>query len=178
MTEATALRELKKGSQEALGWFIDRYGAYVSTVIYNIIGTHMSRSDVEEVASDVFFALWKQVDRVKHQSVKGYLGSIARNMAKNKLRSAGFSLPLEDAILLIEDVTLEERYAVKEAAQTVRRAVQAMKEPEREILLRFYYYFQTLEEISEQMDMNLSTVKTKLRRARGVLKTQLERRLT
>lgn len=178
MTEAKALRELRKGSQDALAWLIDRYAGYVSTIVYNIIGTNMSRSDVEEVTSDVFFALWNQADRVRHTEVKGYLGGIARNMAKNKLREAGFTLPLEDAVILIDDITMEEKYAQKEASEVVRKAVKGMKEPEREILLRFYYYFQTLEEISEQMDMNLSTVKTKLRRARGVLKTQLERKLT
>ena len=29
LTEEQALRQIKRGSQEALAWFIDRYGAYV-----------------------------------------------------------------------------------------------------------------------------------------------------
>ena len=28
---------MKQGSQDALAWFIHRYGAYVSTIIHNII---------------------------------------------------------------------------------------------------------------------------------------------
>lgn len=178
MTESKALKELKNGSQEALAWFIDRYGAYVSTVIYNIIGEGMCQADVEEVAADVFYALWKHADRIRLSSVRGYLGGIARNMAKNKFRQAGLTLSLEEDVILIDDITPEEMYAQKEAAEIVRRSVRAMKEPEREILLRFYYYCQTLEEISAQMNMNLSTVKTKLRRARSTLKTVLARKLT
>lgn len=57
MTEGKALKELQRGSQQALAWFIDKYTPYVSTIIYNIIGGDMSEADIEEVASDVFFAL-------------------------------------------------------------------------------------------------------------------------
>ena len=53
-----------------------------------------------------------------------------------------------------------------------------MKEPEREILLRFYYYFQSIEEISAEMQMNPATVKTKLFRARKRLKEVLQDKLT
>ena len=55
MTENKALRELKKGSEEALEWFVDQYSSYVTTIIYNIIGEVMDEADIEEVASDVFF---------------------------------------------------------------------------------------------------------------------------
>ena len=54
MTEGKALKELQRGSQQALAWFIDKYTPYVSTIIYNIIGGDMSEADIEEVASDVF----------------------------------------------------------------------------------------------------------------------------
>lgn len=178
MTEGKALKELKNGSQEALGWFIDRYTPYVTTIIYHVIGSAMSTADVEETASDVFFALWRNAGKVRHGSVKSYLGTIARNMAKNKLRCAGFDLPLEDDRIILDEQDPEALYARKEAAAIVRREVEAMKEPEREILLRFYYYCQSLEAISLEMDINLSTVKTKLRRARLALKTSLERNLT
>ena len=92
MTETKALRQLKQGSADALKWFISKYTPYVSTIIYNIIGSSMSVSDTEEVASDVFFALWENADKVKSGSVRGYLGSIARNKAKNKFREAGFEI--------------------------------------------------------------------------------------
>ena len=45
LTEEQALRQMKQGSQDALAWFIQRYGAYVSTIIHNIIGQRMSDAD-------------------------------------------------------------------------------------------------------------------------------------
>lgn len=47
--EREALKKLKRKNESALEWFIDRYAAYVNTIIYNIIGSSMSSSDIEEV---------------------------------------------------------------------------------------------------------------------------------
>ena len=100
--ETKMLRELKKGSEDALVWFIERYNGYVCAIIHNIIGASMDRSDVEEVASDVFFALWQHADAVRAGHVQGYLAALARNKAKNKYRELGKALPLEDDLLVVD----------------------------------------------------------------------------
>ena len=64
MVEHEALKKLKHKDERALEWFIDRYAAYVNTIIYNIIGLSMSAADIEEVSSDVFFALWVNAKRI------------------------------------------------------------------------------------------------------------------
>ena len=58
MNDTKALRALQNGSEDALAWFIDRYSAYVYTVAFHIVGQSMSSADAEEVAADVFAALW------------------------------------------------------------------------------------------------------------------------
>lgn len=176
MTEAAALRELKSGSEQALEWFIDRYTPYVTTIIHNIIGNHMDMSDVEEVASDVFYNLWKNAASV--YSVKGYLGTVARNLAKNKCRSMGFELPLEDQILQVDALTPETQLEKRELNRAVKLAVLGMPYPDKEIFLRYYYYCQTLDAISSEMGINLSTVKTKLRRGRMRLRSVLMQYIT
>lgn len=178
MTESKALKELKKGSEEALEWFIDQYTPYVITIIHNIIGACMDVSDVEEVASDVFLALWQNAGKIRPFSVKGYLGAIARNMAKNKLRQCGFDLPLEEQILIVDELTPEKQIQRKELSAAVRSAVLAMRQPEREIFLRFYYYGQSADQIAKEMDMNPSTVRSKLHRGRQFLKSSLTKYLT
>lgn len=171
MTEKDALKELKDGSEEALRWFILAYSPYVTTIIHNIIGEAMDMSDVEEVASDVFVALWQ--NRKKVYFVKGYLGAVARNLAKNKLRSAGNDLSLEEDLVGIEALSPGEVVEKRELNAAVRAAVLAMDYPDREIFLRFYYYYQSLDSIAKEMDLNLSTVKTRLRRGRERLKAKL-----
>ena len=176
MTEATALRELKKGSETALIWFIDAYTPYVTAIIHGIIGEHMDMADVEEVASDVFFALWENARKV--YSVKGYLGTMARNKAKNKLRDLTYDLPLEEQILVFEGGNPEDTMEEKERNRAVRRAVLQMRQPEKEIFLRHYYYCQKVDTISVEMNLPLSTVKTKLRRGRARLGRELQKLIT
>ena len=176
LTEANALKALKKSSEEALCWFIDAYTPYVTAIIHNIIGEHMDMADVEEVASDVFLALWENAAKVS--SPKGYLGTIARNKAKNKLRELGYDLPLEEQILVLETDGPEAQIEKRELSHGVKRAVLKMPEPEREMFLRHYYYCQKLETISEEMGIPLSTVKTKLRRGRARLGRELQKLIT
>lgn len=58
MDEHDALKKMVCKDEDALAWFIDRYAPYVSTIIYNILGSFVDSSDLEEVASDVFLTLW------------------------------------------------------------------------------------------------------------------------
>lgn len=177
MDEKKALKNLKKGSQDALIWFIDQYSAYVGAIISRILKGQMAPEDMEEVASDVFLALWNQAEDIKTENVKAYLGRMARNKALNKFREAGLTLPLEEDRFLVAEGTPEDTYLKKEAEQIVTREVRKMKEPEREILLRYYYYFQTVAEIAQDMQMNPATVKTKLHRARQQLRETLTEKL-
>lgn len=171
MTEANALKELQNGSEKALEWFIKAYTPYVTTIIRNIIGEYANMSDVEEVAADVFFKLWENAGSV--YSPKGFLGTVARNLAKNRCRQIGWDLPLDDQILVVEELTPEMQVEKKELSRAVRLAVLGMPLPDREIFLRFYYYCQPLEAISSDMGINLSTVKTKLRRGKIRLRSTL-----
>ena len=160
---------LRGGSERALSYFIDRYTPYVGSVAAGIVGAHMSQADVEEVVAGVFVALWNNADKVQPDRVKGWLGSVARNAAKNKLREPGQELPLEEDALVIDAKTPETETELRERDATVRAVVRDMGWPDSEIFLRHYFYFQTVEAIAQALDMNPSTVKTRLRRGREKL---------
>ena len=168
--EKTALRALKRRDESALAWMIDRYAAYVGAIIYNIIGMTMTAADLEEVASDVFFVLWSNADKIQPGKVKAYLSGVARNKAREKMRTRGRELPLEEDVLQIWEPDLDHGLEAQEQAAYIRRAILAMEQQDREIFLRHYYYCQPLKQISLEMEINLSTVKTRLRRGREKLK--------
>ena len=178
MTEAKALRELQKGSQQALEWMIDTYNPYVSTIVYNIIGSRMTKADVEETVSDVFLALWNNAKRIKPNMTKAYLGAIARSRAKNKLREQGMTMELDEAILTVEADGPEGELDRKTRRQLVQRAVLSMEQPDREIFLRHYYYGQTVAVIAAALGMTPSAVKSRLSRGREKLKASLMRELS
>ena len=176
MKDRSILGRLRSGDPKALELLMDQYIPYVSAIVWNILGDVLQKEDAEEVVSDVFLAAWHQAEQIIPGKEKAWLGAVARNKAKNKRRDAGFTLPLEEDVLeLPGDEAPEERISRQEEAALVRKAVEQLEMPDREIFLRHYYYAQTVVQISLEMDMNESTVKTKLRRGRMYLKELLER---
>ena len=154
MTDELILRKMKKGDPAGLEALMDRYISYVSAVVWNILRYAMTAEDAEEVVSDVFLAAWDQAEDLRAGSVKAWLGAVARNKAKNKLRRTGRDLPLEEDVLeLPDDDSPEDSMTRNEEAALVRRAVESLPEPDREVFLRHYYYAQTISEISAHMDL-------------------------
>lgn len=133
MDESEVLKKLKHKDESALEWFIDRYAAYVNTIIYNIIGSSMASSDIEEVSSDVFFTLWVNAKCISPGKVKAYLGGVARNKAKEHTRKLGIEVPLEDDIILISEENPEHDFEEREQTRCIREAILTMQYPEREI---------------------------------------------
>lgn len=125
----------------------------------------------------MFFTLWENADKVKSGSVRGYLGCIARNKAKNKLREAGFTLPLDEGLYISQDLPLEEQHIENELQDAVRQEVMNMTEPDREILLRYYYYYQPIALIAQEMGMTAANIKVRLHRARNTLRSTLSKYL-
>ena len=80
---------------------------------------------------------------------------------------------MEDDILVLEEDSVIDKLDQQERDRIVREAVFSMPQPDREIFLRFYYYCQSIPIIAEKMQLNPSTVKTRLKRGREKLKAHL-----
>ena len=176
MVEDWIVRKIRSQDPAGLEKLMDRYMAYVSAIVWNFLRGSMTQQDAEEVVSDVFLAAWNQAEDLQAGFLKSWLAAVARNKAKNKLRQCGYTLSLEEDILDLPDendfvTELEE----EEEAELVRKAVDSLRDPDREIFFRHYYYAQTIREISMEMRLNESTIKTKLRRGRARLRTILLR---
>ncbi len=176
MRDEILLRMLRSRDPKGLEQLMDRYTNYLSVIVWNMLHNCLSPEDAEEVVSDVFLAAWNQAHEIHPGALKAWLAAVARNKARDRLRKLHMELPLEEDVLELPDmntpVTALER---KEEQALVRRAVDQLGEPDREIFLRHYYYIQSVQEISQTLHMNESTVKTKLRRGRIRLKTILMR---
>jgi len=175
MDELKLLNNLRKGKRDALEKAIELYTPYVSVVAYNIIGQAMTREDVEEVVASVFISLWQHASELDYNkgSVRTYLGTVARNSAKNKLREFKPYVPLEEYAA----VSYDEPYIEIEQQEkngTIWNMVKALGEPDSEIFLRYYYYEEKVKHIAKCVGYPESTVKTKLARGRYKLKNLLK----
>lgn len=175
MTEEKLVKRLQQKNVKAFEYLVKNYTGYVSTIVYNIIGSSMTVQDVEEVTTDTFLAIWENSEKLKENALRGYIGSVARNKAKNKLRKCNVAENIEDFIVEC-DTSIDDIIDDREISDVIRQAINSLDTEERNIFLRYYYYYQKVNEIAEEMCINSSTVKTKLFRGRTKIKQFLYER--
>ncbi|MCM1298435.1 MAG: sigma-70 family RNA polymerase sigma factor [Firmicutes bacterium] len=166
LTEADLVKELQNGSTEAFCALIDKYTPYVCSVISRIIGYR--QEDCKELVSDVFLAVWSSRHKLQGDKVKAYMGEIARNKAFNFIRGQKEELPLDEEILFNGESP--EEYAEKrELSLILKKALSQLSPQRKELLLRYYYYGQKIGEAAKEMNINSSTARVWLKRARTEL---------
>lgn len=176
MTDEKLIQGLRRSQRDALHRAINQYSGYIAAVARNVLGEQATREDLEELVSDVFVSLWRAAERLdESRPLKSYLAAIARNAAIDRLRRLRPEEPLpEDDLLTADEAQQPETEALRhDRAQTLRRLLLEMSADDREIFVRFHYYRQGVHEIATLMQMNESTVKTRLSRGRAKLRDKL-----
>lgn len=83
MKDKDLIKGLKNKKRSALEKVIETYSAYVSVVVYNVIGLSCTKEDMEEVFPDVFISLWNNSEYIREDGeLRPYIGAVARNKQK------------------------------------------------------------------------------------------------
>ncbi|MBQ5563226.1 MAG: sigma-70 family RNA polymerase sigma factor [Clostridia bacterium] len=168
---------MKKGNEKAFEEIIYRFTPLVSNIIRNISSGYLSNEDIEEVTTDVFVTLWKNSEKLDVNMLKPYIICIAKSRVKDRLRRENkFGIVDIDSVDIADDGDIFEKYENESLVSDLKEEISKLKEPDKEILIRYYYYYQPVKEISEIMGINIETVKSKLQRTRKKLKEELIRR--
>ena len=122
---------------------------------------------IEELTADVFLALWHHAPEMRTEHLTGYLASIARSKGCNWLRKRQLDTQPIDDVVVAADTDIS---AQAEQAEIVREVMGLLPEQDREILMRYYFYRQTVSEIAGELHMKESTVKTRMYRSRKKLR--------
>lgn len=97
MTEAEfegCIKRICHGDQMGLKDIYVEYLPYIYRVIYGIVG---NKENAEDITSDFFVKLWSFAPKYRPgNGHKGYLATIARNMAVDHLRKCRREIPMED----------------------------------------------------------------------------------
>ena len=160
--------------QEDEAWYRDlitRFTPYVTAIVSGVAHGHLPQADLEEAAADVFFKVWQRRDHIRPDSLKAYVAQTARNTAIDRLRRLGeVPVPFEDDILQVTYPSpLDDAAIAGEQRQIIREALLQTGEPDRTIFIRHYLLGEPLQGLSHALGINLSTIKTKLRRLRHKL---------
>ncbi|URZ04466.1 ECF RNA polymerase sigma factor SigW (plasmid) [Clostridium felsineum] len=155
--------EISVGRNEIISQDLDQYGNMLLRLAYSYM---KNIYDAEDVVQEVFVQLLKNIDIFESDSYKrNWLICVARNICKNKLKSAWFKKCIE-----LEEVPCYDRY--KDG--NVLDSVMNLPLKYREIIYLYYYEEYTTVEISDLINKKESTVRSLLSRGRKLLKKKLK----
>jgi RNA polymerase sigma-70 factor, ECF subfamily len=147
--------------ESALRSVIDAHGGAVYGVARRIVA---EPSLAEEVAQDVFLAMWRRPGAYDPQrgSLQSFLVGVARNKAIDLVRREEALKRARDALAAEFEVTAEAPSGVEERDE-VQTALAQLSEVQREALVLAYFGGRTYREVAIELDIPEGTAKTRLR---------------
>jgi RNA polymerase sigma-70 factor, ECF subfamily len=168
-----------KGEQNAYAELVNRYQAYVFTLVLRMI---KSREDAEEVAQDVFIKAYRSLADFRGESkFSTWLYTIANTTSITFLRKKKLDVHSLDNEKVFEVADSKDSgfranlVEQKSRVNMVNEAIAMLSPDDAEIITLFYKAEQNLEEISRILRLETNTAKVRLHRARARLKEKMEK---
>ena len=162
------------GDHDAFAEFYDRWSGRLLALIVQIL---VDRAQGEEVLQEVFLEIWRSASTFSPSrgSARAWAVTMARRRAIDRVRSSQAARDREDqwhGYMPDTDLTVQ---AVEDrlVGQDVRRALDAVGEPQRSTLVMAYFTGLTHREIARRTDTPLGTVKTRIRDGMARLRREL-----
>lgn len=175
-TEDQLVALLRKGGREIFKYLYDHYSPALYGVILPLIGDAQTSQDVLQ---DVFVKIWKNIGQ--YDPAKGrlytWMLNIARNSAIDKLRSKGEIMKgkIRDVDLSVHALHTPDQLDAKTNAIGLKETVNTLKPELYQIVEKVYFKGYTLNETSQELNIPLGTVKTRLRSALQQLRKLMNR---
>ncbi len=177
MKQNKILKDYMKSNEINIEQIINDYSGYVYTIIKNISNQKFTQEDIEEIISDTFFVLWKNVNKMnENDKISSYLSGVINNTIKKKKRKIKEHYNIEDyENVLQEQKKVEEIYENKNKIETMEKALENMSKEDNDIFELFYYAGKKGKEIARELNITEFKVKTRLYRIRKRIKQSLEK---
>lgn len=156
-----------------------KYGGLCNHIIANILSSYQDR---EECINDTYLAVWNAIPDKHPSRFSAFISRIARNLALKKCEyitaakrnpSASKSLEeLGDCVSGTESV--ESEIEKKHIENTIDKFLWRLEEEKRNVFIRRYWYFDSIETICKDTGFSRSKVKSMLYEMRRKLRTYLE----
>ena len=173
--ELELIHRLKKKDQKALEEIIRLFHQYVASIVCRILYGQTDQTDIQSVINDIFFRLWENADNIepdKGSSLKAYIAALARNTALTEKKKIMKVCPLEEDIL----GEIPDHFDQIELRNIILSALKDLEAGEQTVLLKYYFQGKTIQQIADESQEPLPTVKSRLQRSRKKFKKILEER--
>lgn len=169
-TDVDLIREVLAGRVERFEILVRRYQRLVATAALRM---GISREEVEDVTSEVFYKVYRSLSRYRPEhALSTWLYRITVNAALDRKRSARHESRMQELSPTLADGRpgLDEQAADAQRARLLQEALGRIPGHYRTPLVLAHIEGLPLDEIARTLDLPEGTVKSRLFRARAMLK--------
>ena len=172
--ETELVTRAQNGDRNAFSELVRTHAQGVLNVIYRMCG---DMQIAEDAAQETFIQAWLRLSSYRPRtSLRNWLYRIAVNLAIDMLRKEKRILPdaVEDLSLTDSEPGPEALAASSERMEMVQKAVLALPNASRAVLVLREYEGFSYQEIADALDIPVGTVMSRLNYARKLLRERLE----
>ena len=181
MNERDLLNLIKTNPETGIHKLMKLYGGSIGTICRNFL-YDCSENDIEEAIADTFIRFWKKASDFElneKYSLKSYLYTIARNIARDKrryLKKADIFSIEELSLDLPADFSTENELVRREHEAILHTCLEQMKEPDKSVFLFRYFYGYKISDIAVLLNLPHKKVENILFRGKEKLRRDLYER--
>jgi RNA polymerase sigma factor (sigma-70 family) len=170
-------------SEQALCETQSKYDKYLFSVAYNILS---DRDDSRECTNDTYYKAWVSMPPNRPDSLKYYLAKITRNIAVNifqrqhaeKRGGSNAAVVFDELDECVADENAFDKFTEMEFAEIIDSFLAVLTKEKRVIFVKRYWYAESVNDIAEEMNRSVGSVKMSLMRLKKEFKEYLAARMT
>jgi RNA polymerase sigma-70 factor (ECF subfamily) len=172
-TDAQLVARCRDGDPEAWNELVERFSRYVYAIAVQAF--RLSPHDAEDVFQEVFARVYEHLDRLRSdEAIRPWIAQLTRRLCIDRHRAGSREGPADTDDF--EPAEVDETLATLDEALAVRAGLDAVGEPCREILDRFFCRDESYRTIGEALDLPAGTIASRISRCLGKLRAELEGR--
>jgi RNA polymerase sigma-70 factor (ECF subfamily) len=177
--DEVTLRRAQRGDPAAFRAVVEQHHRAIWELVVRMLAGTAIAHRAEDLVQETFVRVHRALasfDPAGPARLSTWILTIASRLALNELRTApraAAALPIEDAVALPGGESPESAASARQRAVVVARAVAALPEHGRAVVVLREYHDLDYDEIARVLEIDVGTVKSRLSRARAQLRETL-----
>ncbi len=169
--EKDLIKGIMDGDEKACEKILNTYKGGIFSYVIRLVKNY---DDAEEITFEAFIKFFKNIQNFDiNKSIKAYLFTIAHNLVIDFFRKNKIEYDyLDERHSAGEEIV--EKYEREKKMKAIDETLKKLSPIDREIVLLFHKEDASYEEISSILNLPITTIKTRLHRARNKLRAYLK----